>query len=123
MAATGQDTGKGLTNPAEQDPIAPVAPPAPRQDLSLSHPTPAQRVMSVLLNGKNFHAWSLSFRLYLDGKRKIGWLLGKVPTPLETDPKYEEWYTDNYAILGWMFNYMEERVYHMFMYHNTVHGL
>ena len=46
-----------------------------------------------------------------------------MPIPLETDPKYEEWYIDNYAILGWMFNYMEERVYHMFMYYDTIHGL
>ena len=73
MAATGKNT--------EQDPIAPVAPTAPRQDLSLSRPiTPAQRVTSVLLNGKNFHAWSRSFHLYLGGKRKIGWVLGKVST-------------------------------------------
>ncbi|GFY86486.1 hypothetical protein Acr_05g0001250 [Actinidia rufa] len=56
---------------------------------------PAQRVTSVLLNGKNFHAWSRSFQLYLD----------------------------NCIILGWMFNSMEDRVYHMFMYHDTVHGL
>ena len=88
MAATGQDIGKCLTNPTEQDSITLVAPPPPRQDLSLSHPTPTQHVTSVLLNGKNFHAWSPSFRLYLGGKRKIGWLLGKVPTPLETDLEY-----------------------------------
>ena len=49
--------------------------------------------------------------------------LGKVPTPLETDPKYEEWYTNNWVILGWMFNSIEKRVYHMFIYHDTVHGL
>ena len=80
MVATGKNT--------EQDPIAPTA---PRQDLSLSHPTtPAQRVTSVLLNGKNFHAWSRSLRLYLGGKRKIGWILGKVPTLPDTDPKYDE---------------------------------
>ena len=61
-----------------------------RPDSSLSQPTPAQRVTSVLLNGKNFHAWSTSLRLFLGGKRKSLWLLGKMAQPAETDPKYDE---------------------------------
>ncbi|PSR86087.1 U2 small nuclear ribonucleoprotein [Actinidia chinensis var. chinensis] len=91
--------------------------------VSLSHSQPAQRVTSVLLNGKNFHAWSRSFQLYLGGKRKTRWILGKEPKPAESDPKFDEWISDNCIILGWMFNSMEDRVYHMFMYHDTVHGL
>ncbi|XP_057505543.1 uncharacterized protein LOC130788863 [Actinidia eriantha] len=84
---------------------------------------PAQRVTSVLLNGKNFHAWSRSFQLYLGGKRKTRWILGKEPKPTESDPTFDEWVANNCIILGWMFNSMEDRVYHMFMYHDTVHGL
>ncbi|GFZ13690.1 Rho GTPase activating protein with PAK-box/P21-Rho-binding domain-containing protein [Actinidia rufa] len=51
----------------------------------------AQRVTSVLLNGKNFHAWSRSFQLYLGGKRKTRWILGKEPKPTASDPKFDEW--------------------------------
>ncbi|GFZ18609.1 hypothetical protein Acr_27g0003480 [Actinidia rufa] len=91
--------------------------------VSLSDSQPAQRVTSVLLNGKNFHAWSRSFQLYLGGKRKTRWILGKEPKSAESDPKFDEWVSDNCIILGWMFNSMEDRVYHMFMYHDTVHGL
>ncbi|GFY95250.1 hypothetical protein Acr_10g0006350 [Actinidia rufa] len=98
----------------------PVPSPYP---VSLSHSQPAQRVTSVLLNGKNFHAWSRSFQLYIGGKRKTRWILGKEPKPVESDPKFDEWVSDNCIILGWMFNSMEDRVYHMFMYHDTVHGL
>ena len=94
-----------------------------RSDLSLSHTTPAQWVTSVLLNGRNFHARSNSLRLFLGGKRKSAWLLGKMEQPAETDPKYDEWYTDNCIILGWMFNSMKERIYHLFMYHTTIYGL
>ncbi|GFY95374.1 hypothetical protein Acr_10g0007590 [Actinidia rufa] len=100
--------------------MVPVPSPVP---VSLSHSQPAQRVTSVLLNGKNFHAWSRSFQLYLGGKRKTRWILGKEPKPAESDPKFDEWVSDNCIILGWMFNSMEDRVYHMFMYHDTVHGL
>ncbi|GFS30559.1 hypothetical protein Acr_00g0012590 [Actinidia rufa] len=91
--------------------------------VSLSHSQPTQRVMSVLLNGKNFHAWSRSFQLYLGRKHKTRWILGKEPKPTESDPKFDEWIFDNCIILGWMFNLMEDRVYHMFMYHDTVHSL
>ncbi|GFY88680.1 hypothetical protein Acr_06g0006200 [Actinidia rufa] len=66
----------------------PVSSPIP---ISLSHSQLAQRVTSVLLNGKNFHAWSCSFQLYLGGKRKTHWILGKEPRPTEFDPKFDEW--------------------------------
>ncbi|GFZ05939.1 hypothetical protein Acr_18g0001090 [Actinidia rufa] len=108
---------RALVAPAH---MVPVLNPVP---VSLSHSQPAQRVTSVLLNGKNFHAWSRSFQLYLGGKRKTRWILGKEPKPAESDPKFDEWVSDNCIILGWMFNSMEDRVYHMFMYHDTVHGL
>ncbi|GFS38754.1 hypothetical protein Acr_00g0059220 [Actinidia rufa] len=45
--------------------------------VSLSHSQPTQRITSVLLNGKNFHAWSRSFQLYPSRKRKTRWILGK----------------------------------------------
>ncbi|GFZ19458.1 hypothetical protein Acr_28g0001630 [Actinidia rufa] len=107
-----------------QSSLSPVQPCSYTQFLFLSLIlNRAQRVTSVLLNGKNFHAWSRSFQLYLGGKRKTRWILGKEPKPAESDPKFDEWVSDNCIILGWMFNSMEDRVYHMFMYHDTVHGL
>ena len=56
--------------------------------VSLSQST--QRVTSVLLNEKNFHAWSHTFQLYLGGKRKTRWILGKETKPTESDPKFDE---------------------------------
>ena len=61
--------------------MVPFSSPVP---VSLSHSQPTQRVTSVLLNGKNFHAWSRSFQLYLGGKRKTRWILGKEPKLAET---------------------------------------
>ncbi|GFY85353.1 hypothetical protein Acr_04g0000910 [Actinidia rufa] len=52
--------------------------------VSLSHSQSTQCVTSVLLNRKNFHSWSRSFQLYLSGKRKTHWILGKEPKPAET---------------------------------------
>ena len=82
--------------------------------------TPAQRVTSVLLNGRNFASWSRSLRLYVGGKGKTGWLLGTEKKPADTDPKYVQWDMDNCTILGWMFNFIEERVYNVFMFYENV---
>ncbi|KAF8377176.1 hypothetical protein HHK36_030549 [Tetracentron sinense] len=66
--------------------------------------TPAQRVTSILLNGRNFASWSRSFRLYVGGKGKTGWLLGTEKKPATTDPKYAQWDMENYY-----FGYLQSR--------------
>ena len=35
----------------------------------------------------------------------------------------DEWDVDNCIILDWMFNSMDDQVYYMFMYHDTVNDL
>ena len=91
--------------------------------MSLSHHAPAQRITSALLNGRNFAAWNRSLCLYLRGNEKSGWLLGIEKQPAASDAKRIQWDMDNYTILGWMFNSMDEHIYHTFMYHDTVNGL
>ena len=92
-------------------------------EVSLSQHAPAQGITSVLLNGRNFAAWSRSLRLYLGGKGKFGWLWGTEKQPIVGHVKRTQWDMDNYTILGWLFNYMEERIYNTFMYHDLVYGL
>ncbi|GFS46225.1 hypothetical protein Acr_00g0100900 [Actinidia rufa] len=82
--------------------------------------TPGARITCELLNEKNFAAWSRSVRLFLGGKGKSGWLLGTITKPNATDPKFVQWEIDNCTILGWLFNSMEPRIYHVFMYHDMV---
>ncbi|GFY96877.1 hypothetical protein Acr_11g0011830 [Actinidia rufa] len=82
--------------------------------------TPDARFTCELLNGKNFAAWSRSVRLFLGGKGKSGWLLSTITKPNATYPKFVQWEIDNCTILGWLFNSMEPRIYHVFMYHDMV---
>ncbi|KAG5567467.1 hypothetical protein RHGRI_002876 [Rhododendron griersonianum] len=89
------------------------------RELSIAHHSPAHRVTSVLLNGKNFPAWSRSFRLFLGGKGKTNWLLETEQQPQANDPKRAQWDIDNCTVLGWFFNSMEEHIYNMFMYCDT----
>ncbi|GFZ01046.1 hypothetical protein Acr_14g0006810 [Actinidia rufa] len=92
-----------------------VSPPPPRPDFFLSQHTPDARFTCELLNGKNFAAWSRSVRLFLGGKGKSGWLLGTITKPNATYPKFVQWEIDNCTILGWLFNSMEPRIYHVFI--------
>ena len=86
----------------------------------MSHHLPSQRVTSVLLNGKFFAAWSHSLHLFLGGKGKSGWLLTTETQPSDKNPKRAQWDIDNCTILGWCFHSMEEHIYNMFMYCDTV---
>lgn len=89
----------------------------------LSPPVPGGKVTSVLLNGRNFAAWSRSFRLFVGGRGKMSWLLGKMPRPADDDPTLEQWNIDNWTILGWFFSSMEPSIFNMFMYHETADSL
>lgn len=91
----------------------------PKSDFSISQHTPAHRVASVLLNGKNFAAWSRSFQLFVGGKGKSNWFLKTEKQPPADDPKRAQWDMENCTILGWFFNSMEESIYNMFMYYDT----
>ncbi|GFY88884.1 hypothetical protein Acr_06g0008240 [Actinidia rufa] len=42
--------------------------------------------------------WCHSFRLFLGGKGKTGWILGHHPKPATFDPTYPQWDIDNYTI-------------------------
>ncbi|GFY95385.1 hypothetical protein Acr_10g0007700 [Actinidia rufa] len=97
-----------------------VPPPPPRPDFSLSQHTPGARITCELLNGKNFAAWSRSVRLFLGGKGKSGWFLDTITKPNAIDPKCVQWEINNCTILGWLFNSIELRIYHVFMYHDMV---
>lgn len=56
-------------------------------------------------------------------KFKILWLL-RIETKLATaDPKFSQWGVNNCIILGRICNSMEEQIYNMFMYHETIQGL
>ncbi|GFS38150.1 DHHC-type zinc finger family protein [Actinidia rufa] len=103
------------------------SPPAKALPTQLLSKGPAQSSVTVMADSLKevapAHTVPVLSPLYIGGKRKTRWILGKEPKPVESDPKFDEWVSDNYIILGWMFNSMEDRVYHMFMYHDTVHGL
>ncbi|KAG6521177.1 hypothetical protein ZIOFF_018243 [Zingiber officinale] len=47
------------------------------------------------LNGKNYHEWSQTVRLAIDGKGKLGYLNGEIKPPTTKDPRFEQWRSQN----------------------------
>ena len=39
------------------------------------------------------------------------------------DPTYPQWDIDNYTILGWLFNSVEDIIFHMLIYNDTTHSM
>ncbi|KAG8374605.1 hypothetical protein BUALT_Bualt10G0012800 [Buddleja alternifolia] len=44
--------------------------------------------------------------MYISGKDKLGYINGDFPQPLETDPNFRKWRTENAIVKGWIMNSM-----------------
>ncbi|CAL1401075.1 unnamed protein product [Linum trigynum] len=64
----------------------------------------AQGIISVKLDGSNYHVWSRSMRIALKTKKKLGFINGSLPMPEVTDPDYEAWDQSNTNVMGWILN-------------------
>ena len=80
----------------------------------------SQKVTTQLLNGRNFAEWSRSFQLFLGRVGKLGWLTGSNPKPADDNPRYSAWFSENCAILGWLFGSMEPSVCRIHQFHSSV---
>ena len=43
----------------------------------------------------------------MSGKDKLGYITGDSPQPLETDPLFRKWRTENAIVKGWLINSMD----------------
>ncbi|RVX02883.1 hypothetical protein CK203_023151 [Vitis vinifera] len=68
------------------------------------------------INGQNFLRWSQFVKLYIRGKGKIGYLTGSTMTPLEDDPKFQMWDSENFMIISWLINSMESEIGQTYMF-------
>ncbi|KAL0462469.1 UNVERIFIED_CONTAM: hypothetical protein Slati_0134500 [Sesamum latifolium] len=76
-------------------------------------------LVSNLLDGTNFLSWSMSIRIALGAKMKLGFINGKSPRPSETSKKYEQWNMADCLVLSWLLNSMLKDIVESFLYINT----
>ena len=69
------------------------------------------------LNGKNFREWAQSMKLFIDGKRRLGYLTGEVKKPEDTDPPaLEKWQSENSMVISWLVNSMKPAIGKTYMF-------
>ena len=62
------------------------------------------------LNGSNYSTWSQSVEIYITGRGKVQYLIGKKPKPVETDVAYPKWVEENAMVKSWLLNSMTSNV-------------
>ncbi|KAM7473780.1 hypothetical protein LguiB_021023 [Lonicera macranthoides] len=63
--------------------------------------------ISHKLNGRNYLEWTQSMRLFIDGKRRLGYVNGEVVPPPANDPGFKSWREENSMVTSWLINSME----------------
>ncbi|KAL6323821.1 hypothetical protein AAG906_003442 [Vitis piasezkii] len=59
------------------------------------------------LNGKNYLEWSQSVKLGIDGRGKLGYLMGEAQKPVEGDLNFRTWRSKNSLVTAWLLNSMK----------------
>ena len=63
--------------------------------------------INIKLDGSNYGLWSQVVEMFISGKDKLGYINGDYPQPLETDPFFCRWRTENAMVKGWLINSMD----------------
>lgn len=62
---------------------------------------------SVKFDGKNYWLWAQTVNIYLDSKKKLGYINGKTNKPMEDDIEFEKWHTEDAMVRNWLLNSLE----------------
>ncbi|RVW48565.1 hypothetical protein CK203_088438 [Vitis vinifera] len=66
--------------------------------------------IGIKLDGTNYALWSQIVEMYISGKDKLGYINGDLPQPLQTDPAFKKWRTENAMVKGWLINSMDPKL-------------
>lgn len=63
---------------------------------------PGAVLVTPFLNDTNYYNWSKDMRRALSSKKKLKFINGALPQPVETDPLFEAWETCNNIVVSWI---------------------
>lgn len=53
------------------------------------------------------------------GHGKLGYLTGDLPSPMQSEPSYKVWMTENFVVLAWLINSVEPQISHRNLWFQT----
>ena len=76
------------------------------------HPSesPSLVLVTVPLNGGNFHGWQRSMRMSLLTKNKLGFVDGSIEEPEQDDPIFPFWQRCNTLVVAWMIRSIDPEI-------------
>ena len=91
--------------------------------MALSENSLSLKITSFKLNGKNFLSWSRSIQLVIRGKEKFGYLDGSLKQPESTYPSFSTWDINNYMVMSWLINSMENSIAEIYLLNPTAKAI
>ncbi|XP_059314364.1 uncharacterized protein LOC132065126 [Lycium ferocissimum] len=89
---------------------------------SHSSDTQGSSLISVLLQGSENHPlWRKSMKLVLQGKNKLGFVLGTYKKEMHDPSLHETWDRCNAMVLGWIMNTVAKNLYSIVIYGVVAH--
>ena len=87
----------------------------PSQDLSSpyhvsSSDNPSFLIVSIILEGPNYHHWSRSFQISLISKNKIGFIDGTIVAPNRTKSLFATWQRANMLVVLWILKAVSQSI-------------
>nr|GMD93365.1 uncharacterized protein LOC109150247 [Ipomoea batatas] len=89
------------------------------------HPNenPALVLVSVPLDGLNYHPWARAMTMALSCKNKIKFVNGSITKPPEDDPKFDVWSRCNDMVMSWIVRSLSPMVGQSVLWIDTAYGV
>nr|GLL25848.1 uncharacterized protein LOC109150247 [Ipomoea trifida] len=89
------------------------------------HPNenPALVLVSVPLDGPNYHPWARAMTMALSCKNKIKFVNGSITKPPEDDPKFDVWSRCNDMVMSWIVRSLSPMVGQTVLWIDTAYGV
>ncbi|KAL0361137.1 UNVERIFIED_CONTAM: Retrovirus-related Pol polyprotein from transposon TNT 1-94 [Sesamum radiatum] len=84
---------------------------------------PSMVLVSALLDGKNYLAWSRSLKLALGAKIKLGFINRKAIKLQEDSEEYHQWIKNDYLVTSWILNSISKEILEAFLYTTSAQKL
>ncbi|KAL0386162.1 UNVERIFIED_CONTAM: Retrovirus-related Pol polyprotein from transposon TNT 1-94 [Sesamum radiatum] len=84
---------------------------------------PGAILVTNVLTGTNFLAWSRSMKIALRAKMKLGYITGNNPKPAEDSEEYEQWVRTDSLVISWILNTISKEIVESFLYIDTAREL
>lgn len=103
-------TGNSQTNPSILADLTSSISQILRQATTSTIHEPVAAPIGIKLDGTNYGIWSQVVEMYISAKDKLGYINEDLQQPLEADPNFRKWRTENSVVKSWLINSLDPKL-------------